>query len=140
MQLKKPKNQRKPSRKKLVNKLDKVFELYIRHRDKWTCFTCGVCLPDNVTDMHAGHLISRKQYSTRWNENNVFAQCKNCNFTHVWRPHIYTDIYIQRFGADKYHELVQMSHQVIKASNNALEMLCLDYQCKLNDLKPNLSV
>jgi 5-methylcytosine-specific restriction endonuclease McrA len=135
LMLKKPKDKKKPSLKNLKKKLDHVFELYIRHRDFFRCFTCGITYPNNTTDMHAGHLISRKQHATRWDEENVFAQCARCNFRHVWQPHIYTDMYVQRFGADQYHKIVEKSHEIFKVNKGSLEPLIEKYENKLNEAK-----
>lgn len=138
MQLKKPKQLKKPSLKSLKKKLDHAFEMYVRVRDKWTCFTCGIVIQDNKTDMHGGHVITRAQYATRWDERNCFAQCKGCNLIHHFKPHIYIDLYIQKFGADQYHELVRKSHEILKINPTNLIDLELHYRMKLNDLKANL--
>ena len=73
---------RKPKRKNLIKKLDTVFSKYIRLRDADTegycrCSTCGEV--HHWTKIQAGHFISRKHYATRWNEDNVHAQCVACN-------------------------------------------------------------
>ena len=73
---------RKPKRKNLIKKLDAVFSKYIRLRDADTegycrCSTCGEV--HHWTKIQAGHFISRKHYATRWNEDNVHAQCVACN-------------------------------------------------------------
>lgn len=130
--LKKPKQVKKPSLKSLKKKLDHAFEMYVRYRDKWTCFTCGIII-ENKTDMHGGHLISRKHHSTRWDEDNCKAQCAGCNYKHVWQPHVYTDLYIQKYGPDKYHELVTKSKQTFKVNRGSLEELLTIYESKLNE-------
>ena len=73
---------RKISRKGLINKLDRIFSEYIRKRDAnkkgiCTCITCNKKFLWN--DLDAGHFISRKEMNTRWDENNVAAQCRYCN-------------------------------------------------------------
>lgn len=73
---------RKPKRKNLIKKLDAVFSKYIRLRDAdqegyCRCSTCGEV--HHWTKIQAGHFISRKHYATRWNEDNVHAQCVACN-------------------------------------------------------------
>ena len=59
---------KKPSRKTLVKKLDKVFSQYIRRRfavnEIAKCVTCGK--QAHWKDLQAGHFMSRKHYSTRW--------------------------------------------------------------------------
>ncbi len=58
---------KKTPRKKLVEKLDKVFSIYIRRRnavnDIAECFTCGK--KDHWKKLQNGHFQSRKHYSTR---------------------------------------------------------------------------
>jgi hypothetical protein len=72
---------RKISRKGLIKKLDKVFSEYIRQRfakDGWVqCVTCGT--RKHWKEVDAGHFVSRRHYSTRWDPSNVHVQCKKCN-------------------------------------------------------------
>jgi hypothetical protein len=75
---------KKPTRKSLIDKLDKVFSIYIRTRyavnEIAKCYTCGK--KEHWKKQHAGHFASRKHYSTRWNEYNVQVQCPSCN---IWQ-------------------------------------------------------
>jgi hypothetical protein len=72
---------KKPSRKSIVKKLDKVFSQYIRKRfavnEIAKCVTCGK--QAHWKELQAGHFMSRKHYSTRWDETNVQVQCSGCN-------------------------------------------------------------
>ena len=72
---------KKVSRKSLVEKLDKVFSIYIRRRyavnDIAKCVTCGK--EDHWSKLQNGHFMSRKHLSTRWNEDNCQVQCAGCN-------------------------------------------------------------
>jgi hypothetical protein len=65
----------------LKKKADKVFSIYIRNRDSEdglsVCFTCGVRKP--VSQMQAGHFVSRRVNVLRFDEENVHAQCYSCN-------------------------------------------------------------
>ena len=67
-----------PVRSKLVKKLDIVFSKYVRlsNADKNGNCTCVTC---NNTfywkEIQAGHFMSRKHYSIRWDERNVKPQC-----------------------------------------------------------------
>ena len=58
---------KKSTRKKLVDKLDKVFSIYIRRRyadnDIAECFTCGK--QDHWKKLQNGHFQSRKHYATK---------------------------------------------------------------------------
>lgn len=66
---------------KLKKKADKVFSLYVRTRDSENgiaeCITCGVQKP--ISQMQAGHFVSRRVNSLRYDELNVNAQCYSCN-------------------------------------------------------------
>lgn len=72
---------KKVSRKSLVDKLDKVFSIYIRRRfavnDIAECVTCGK--KEHWSKLQCGHFMSRKHMSTRWNEDNCQVQCAGCN-------------------------------------------------------------
>ena len=71
----------KKSKSRLVKKLDSIFSKYIRLKHSkngiCTCFTCG--RKYEVKKIHAGHFMSRRHYSTRWDEENVRPQCYGCN-------------------------------------------------------------
>ena len=74
---------KQPSRKALVKKLDTIFSIYIRRKDAVddiaTCVTCGK--KDHYKKLQCGHFMSRSNYSTRWDENNVGVQCYGCNIS-----------------------------------------------------------
>jgi 5-methylcytosine-specific restriction endonuclease McrA len=72
----------KTDRQKLINKLDESFSLFIRLRDSdhqgvCKCITCGNY--DHYTKVDAGHFVTRDNMATRWEEENVNAQCQHCN-------------------------------------------------------------
>jgi hypothetical protein len=65
-------------------KLDKVFSMYIRLRDSkrygykyFKCISCGKILPFEKAD--AGHYMSRRHNATRFDEDNVHAECSYDN-------------------------------------------------------------
>ncbi len=60
-------------------KLWPIFSLYIRTRDKFTCFTCG--RKGTGSGIHAGHFIPDAVggLALKFHEENVHAQCWNCN-------------------------------------------------------------
>ena len=72
---------KKPSRTSLIKKLDTECSIYIRTRlsknGEAECFTCGK--KDSWKNLQCGHFMSRKHYSTRWNEINCQVQCVGCN-------------------------------------------------------------
>ena len=79
----KPKKSRTPpSLSTLRDKLDTVFSKYIRLRDAmpsgtFRCISCGKIKPLDQAD--AGHYFSRIHMNTRFDEDNVHAECRYCN-------------------------------------------------------------
>jgi hypothetical protein len=73
---------KKPSRSKLVKKLDEVFSVFIRKKYADSnglvkCFTCSKVA--HWKEMQCGHFQSRRHYATRWDEGNTRPQCVGCN-------------------------------------------------------------
>lgn len=75
----KSKSKKAPSISLLKKKLWAVFSLYIRERDNYTCFTCG--RKGEGGAIHSGHFIPKSVggIDLYFNEDNVHAQCYNCN-------------------------------------------------------------
>ena len=68
---------KKPSRKTLIRKLDKLFSEYMRKRDTdvngyGLCCTCAKRI--HYKEGHCGHFMSRRHYATRWDPENVNLQ------------------------------------------------------------------
>lgn len=119
---------KKLSYMKLRRKLDKVFSIYIRMRDKGVCFTCGVQKP--WKQMQAGHYISRSSLALRFDEKNVHCQCMPCN---VWK-HGAMDVYAlklqAKYGDSILAELQRKKHQITKYTNADLEALIAIYETR----------
>lgn len=122
----------KPSRKTLVKKLDTVFSEYIRRRyaknDIAECVTCGK--KDHWKKLQAGHFMSRKHYSTRWDERNVEVQCNACNVFRYGEQYKFS-LYL---GEELSDELYLKSHQTVKFSNVDLQEMIDVYKEKLINL------
>lgn len=118
----------KSSRKQLVHELDDVFSLFIRHRDNFTCYTCG---RQGTHGMQAGHLVSRVNFVTRWDELNAHAQCAGCNYAHEHHPEIFTQKYIAAHGLPAYERLVRASRTVAKFSDRQITAMILYFKQEL---------
>lgn len=88
-------------------KLDKVFSLYIRLRDSkpygykyFKCISCGKILPFEKAD--AGHYLSRRHNSTRFDENNVHAECSYDNRFNAEHLDGFRDNLIKKIGQQKF--------------------------------------
>ena len=128
---------RKISRKNLVKKLDKVFSQYIRRRfavnEIAKCVTCGK--QAHWKDLQAGHFMSRKHYSTRWDEINVQVQCSGCNvfrYGEQFKFGMYLEKAYEKGTAELMHN---KSREITKYSDIHLKDLIEYYNKLLTNLK-----
>lgn len=110
---------KKTEKQKLIDKLDDVFQMCIRYRDNFTCITCGKRFPvGERKELHAGHYVGRGNYSTRWDEENVNAQCAGCNLkqnhgdAEIW--HRYEVELELKYGKGTVERLLIKKHQIFK--------------------------
>ena len=76
-------------RKKLRDKADKVFSLWVRTRDKKKdCITHEVPTCKHKIE-HNCHRIERGRYSHRRDPENCYGGCSSCNTFHEWEHKIY---------------------------------------------------
>lgn len=104
---------RKVSRAKLPTlkrKLWAIFALFIKERDKWTCFTCGNQVRGYAAN--AGHFIPKGSagLALYFHEDNVHCQCSTCNL--VLEGNHYE--YGKRLGENKVQELYQLRNTIVK--------------------------
>jgi len=121
---------RKPKRKNLIKKLDAVFSKYIRLRDADTegycrCSTCGEV--HHWTKIQAGHFISRKHYATRWNEDNVHAQCVACNVFRYGEQYKFS-LYL---GDKLSKKLLEKSRLIAKFTDIEIKEMIDDYNDRI---------
>ena len=130
-----PKTSKKPTRSKLVKKLDVIFSQYIRlsnsnSRGYCKCVTCGKEGHWKNGGIQAGHFMSRKHYSTRWDERNVKPQCVACNVYRAGEQYRYS-LYL---GNNLSEQLLKESRELRKFTNNELEEMTNYYSEKLKKL------
>jgi len=127
---------KKTARKKLIEKLDKVFSIYIRRRyaknDIAECFTCGK--KDNYKKLQCGHFQSRKHYSTRWDEINCQVQCAGCNVFKYGEQFIFGKNLDLEYGAGCSESLYYKAKQITKFSTPEIEELITKYNLLIKDL------
>tara|TARA_R110000851_G_scaffold332228_2_gene507790 strand:+ start:252 stop:641 length:390 start_codon:yes stop_codon:yes gene_type:complete len=121
----------KPSRSKIVKKLDAIFSQYIRLKDadylgNTTCFTCGKI--DHWKKLQNGHFQSRKHYATRWMEKNCQVQCSKCNVFNYGEQFIYSKNLDKKYGDGTAEELYIKSKKIVKYSNNELKEMIVHYK------------
>ena len=127
---------KKSTRKKLVDKLDKVFSIYIRRRyadnDVSECFTCGK--QDHWKKLQNGHFQSRKHYSTRWHEQNCQVQCAGCNVFRFGEQYKFSKNLDNTYYSGLAEELHIESNKTVKLDNTDLEMLIEKYEMLIKQL------
>ena len=123
---------KKPSRKTLIKKLDTIFSIYIRRKNSVNeiaqCITCGK--KDHWKKMQNGHFMSRKHYSTRWDEENVQVQCNACNVFRYGEQYLFS----RYLGDDKADELLAKSRQIQKFTDIDLIEMIEHYKQKVDNL------
>ena len=119
---------KKPTRKSLIAKLDKVFSEYIRRRygEIATCVTCGK--KDHWKKLQAGHFMSRKHYATRWDEENVEVQCQACNVFRYGEQYLFA----KHLGEKKADELLAKSRQTVKFTDHDIQDMIDLYKTKIS--------
>lgn len=126
---------KKSKRKLLIEKLDKVFSIYIRTRysinEMSECYTCGK--KDHYKKLQAGHFASRRHYSTRWNEYNVQVQCFSCNIKNQGMQFQFGKNLCLQYGDNFADKLMIESKQIAKFTDVELQEK-IDYYTQLNSL------
>ncbi|MDA9970735.1 recombination protein NinG [Flavobacteriaceae bacterium] len=128
---------KKSTRKKLVDKLDKVFSIYIRRRyadnDIAECFTCGK--QDHWKKLQNGHFQSRKHYATRWHELNCQTQCAGCNVFRYGEQFKFARNLDNTYYDGLADELHIEANKTVKLDNTDLEMLIEKYEMLIKQLE-----
>tara|TARA_R110000744_G_scaffold127703_1_gene234598 strand:+ start:534 stop:923 length:390 start_codon:yes stop_codon:yes gene_type:complete len=121
---------KKLTRSKLVKKLDTIFSQHIRLKDSVngmsTCFTCNKV--DHWKKLQNGHFMSRKHYTTRWDETNCQVQCAGCNVFKYGEQFLFGKYLDEKYGDGTAEELYYKSKQSIKLADFELEEMILKYK------------
>ena len=128
----KAKKKPKSSERKLIEKLDREFSLFIRHRDSkngsFICISCNTPKPYSQAD--CGHFINRQHLSTRFDEINCNAQCRKCNRFSEGNAQGYRLGLIAKYGNRAVNLLDVKKSQTRKFSIFELEVLIKYYREK----------
>ena len=124
---------KKPTRSKLIKKLDTVFSQWIRLSNADNNKNC-ICVTCNKVffwkKIQAGHFLSRRFYSIRWDVRNVNPQCVGCNVFKYGLAYEYSLF----LGPVVANELYLKSKEIVKFTNYELEDMIKDYSDKLKKL------
>jgi hypothetical protein len=118
---------------KWKKELNKVFSIYIRTRDNFTCFTCDKVGQRNNIDN--GHYIPRGacKLPLYFSEDNCHAQCTYCNQALEGN----TKVYRERLGEEMHDKLYEQHYKQVPVKWYAQEYLdkIKYYQDKIEHIK-----
>jgi 5-methylcytosine-specific restriction endonuclease McrA len=121
---------KKQSVASLKKRADAVFSKYIRLRDSENgfseCFTCGVQRP--ISSMQAGHFVSRRVNSLRFDELNVHSQCMGCNVMKHGDLYTYAKRLDETYGAGTADELHARRFETHSFSTEELSQIIERYK------------
>lgn len=122
---------RKESLPELLARAEKVFNARIRKRDAksdgtFRCISCSKW--HSAKEMDAGHFISKKQSSVRFNELNVWGQCHECNRMKDGNYKLYRQSLIDTIGLSLTEHLEWSSKQPFKWDRESLLKLIEKYK------------
>jgi hypothetical protein len=117
------------------NKLQKIFNEFIRLRDKGNpCISCNRSLEGK--NYHAGHFYAVGQFpELRFNELNCHAQCHWCNIHLHGNGALYRMNLERKIGADKLILLDGLAHVPVKYSAQEIEEMSDFYKDEIKKLK-----
>ena len=119
-----------------LNDLQKVFNTYIRLRDKGKpCISCGAIYGKYTPT--AGHYFSvGSSPNLRFNEDNVHGQCwYNCNKNKHGNIAEYTPNLIDKIGIDRYNELLNNRNKPLMMSIPEIRNLIFFYKDKIKVMR-----
>ncbi len=112
-------------KKAWIKKLDKIVGDIVKARDI-TCVTCG-----RGSNLTPGHLYSRVAHSTRWDLDNVFAQCVKCNGNHEKNPEPLTTYVTNLLGKEVVEKVLYKWHHPVFWKAHDLEAIYKKLEKKL---------
>ena len=123
---------------KLKKDLDKWFSLFIRLRDAddlgfVKCFTSGRYY--HYKNIHAGHFMSRKSHSTRWDEINVQPQSIGDNLFGQGEQYKFGKELDLKYGKGTSESLQQRARKIQKFSRVDYEEKISYYKSAVEKLK-----
>lgn len=115
-----------------LNELQKVFNTYIRTRDKnKPCISCGQVL---IGKYDAGHYFTVGSYpNLRFNEDNVHGQCVACNQHKHGNVAEYAIRLPDRIGQERYNKLLEERNNSLHLSTEDIKELIKKYKQKIKE-------
>jgi 5-methylcytosine-specific restriction endonuclease McrA len=120
-----------------VRKLQSLVNEFVRIRDNGKeCISCETILNADIKKFDAGHFFSAGHYpETRFNLDNIFGQCVECNRYKGGNLHEYRKKLIQRIGEERFRELELLTNQKSDLNKSDLKDMIEEFKLKLNKVK-----
>jgi hypothetical protein len=120
-----------------MKRLDTVFSIFRRMRAETGngtvfCYTCGRA--GTVKTMQAGHYISRRHMSTRWDEINVQAQCVACNIFNQGNGPAFARALVRQYGDQILDVLEMKKNNTCKMGRFEYEILIKEYERRVSEM------
>jgi len=109
-------------KKRLIKRLDTVFSLIVRERDKYTCQKCG----RKHGHMQTAHFYSRKIKVLRWETLNAVCLCGGCHFWAHQNPSEFCEWFEKHVGARNYQILQTRRYNRFKTSVQNLKIKMME--------------
>jgi hypothetical protein len=106
---------------------DRLFSVYIRKRDNYTCQRCLKRYPENSPGLHCSHYYRRRRESVRFSDDNCIALCAGC--------HSYWDSEKDEYRAFKIKQLGEQGFQMLTLRANQTAKKGIKSNCILIKLK-----
>lgn len=124
------KKEQKETIPELIKKLDEVYSKWLR-KERSTegigqCYTCGKFA--EIKHLQCGHYISRKHLSLRWEFDNTFIQCKNCNVMMSGNYRVFTDKLKEQYGQEYIDQLEHRKNNTVKLTKQDYKLLIEKYE------------
>jgi hypothetical protein len=124
--------------KDLVKDLDTIFSQFIRLRVADNngivkCYTSGVFI--HYKKSQAGHYISRRHYSLRWDERNVQVQSVSDNIYNQGNASVFAKRLQEQYGETILDELAAKKNNKFHLNDFILRHLIAEYTLKVAELK-----
>lgn len=105
-----------------IDKADKLFSLWIRSRDNWTCQRCNKKYTPPTAALHCSHFVGRGKESTRFDPENASAHCYGCHQYLTSYPDEHVKWKITQLGQEKVDALILKSNIYQKKDRVSEEM------------------
>ena len=105
-----------------IDKADKLWSLYVRTRDNWTCQRCFTRYEPPTSALHCSHFWGRGRESTRFDSQNCMAACYGCHRYLTAHPEEHRNFQLKRLGQREFDALMIRANTYHK-KDRAMEVI-----------------